>query len=233
MNIGVIPARGGSKRIPRKNIKLFHGLPVIAYAIKVAKESGVLDEVFVSTDDEEIADVAESFGAVIPWIREKDLSDDNATTLSVMQDAVNKLRFNLNGLENICCIYPATPLLKPSFITQGLQVLEDGDWDYVLSATRAKTPPERFFSLGVTKRIEMHFPKHEATRTQDFSLSYHDAGQFYWGKRSSWESGVPVFSGNSTIIEIPSALSVDIDTLDDWHQAERLFELQKDLKIEY
>ena len=229
MNIAVIPARGGSKRIPRKNIKLFHGLPVIAYAIKVAKESGVLDEVFVSTDDEEIAEVAESFGAVIPWIRAKDLSGDNATTVSVMQDAVNKLRLNLNGLENVCCIYPATPLLKPSFITQGLKVLEDGGWDYVLSATQAGTPPERFFSLGVTKRIEMHFPQYEATRTQDFSLSYHDAGQFYWGRKSSWESGMPVFSSTSTIIEIPSALSVDIDTLDDWHQAERLFELQRDL----
>ena len=228
MNIAVIPARGGSKRIPRKNIKLFHGLPVIAYAIKIAKNSGVFSEVFVSTDDEEIAEVAESFGATIPWMRPKDLSDDYTTTVSVMQDAVNKLKSSLNDLEYVCCIYPAIPLLKPSFISQGLQILEDGDWDYVLSASRAETPPERFFSLDEANGVEMHFPEQELTRTQDLLPSYHDAGQFYWGKKSSWESGLPIFSSTSTIIEILSDLSFDIDTLDDWHRAERLFEIQKD-----
>jgi pseudaminic acid cytidylyltransferase len=227
MNIAVIPARGGSKRIPRKNIKLFHGLPVIAYAIKAAKESEIFDEVFVSTDDSEIAQIAESFGATVPWLRPKDLSDDYATTVSVMKDAVEKLKTNLIDLENICCIYPTTPLLKPSFISQGLQILEDGDWDYVLSASRAETPPERFFSLGANKRVEMHFPEHEVTRTQEFLTAYHDAGQFYFGRRSSWESGLQIFSSRSTIIEIPRELSVDIDTLDDWHYAEYLFTMQR------
>lgn len=145
MNIAVIPARGGSKRIPRKNIKIFQGLPVIAYAINAAKESEVFDEVFVSTDDEEIAEVAESFGATIPWLRSKDLSDDYATTVSVMQDAVKRLKLNLMDLENICCIYPATPLLKPSFLSQGLEILESADWDYVFSGLKINTPPQRFF----------------------------------------------------------------------------------------
>ena len=227
MNIAVIPARGGSKRIPRKNIKLFHGVPVIAYAIKTAKESGVFSEIFVSTDDEEIAEVAESFGATIPWMRPKELSDDHATTVSVMKDAVNKLKSSLNELEYVCCIYPATPLLQPSFISQGLQILKVGDWDYVLSAARAETPPERFFSLDSANGVEMHFPEHKAVRTQDFLPSYHDAGQFYFGKSSSWESGLPIFSSKSTIIEIPRELSVDVDTLDDWHYAEHLFAMQR------
>ena len=228
MNIAVIPARGGSKRIPRKNIKFFHGLPVIAYAIKAAKESEVFDEVFVSTDDEEIAEVAESFGATIPWLRPKELSDDYATTVRVLQDAVNKLKTNLIGLENICCIYPATPLLNPVFLSNGLKVLEDGDWDYVFSGLKSKTPPQRFFRLGIFKRVEMLLPDLEETRTQDLENYYSDAGQFYWGRKSSWESGLPIFSSKSTILEVPSESAVDIDTLEDWHQAERLFNFKKD-----
>ena len=227
MNIAVIPARGGSKRIPRKNIKPFHGIPVIAYAINVAQASGVFDEVFVSTDDEEIAEIAESFGATIPWLRTKDLSEDYTTTVSVIQDAVKKLKPKLNVLDYVCCIYPATPLLQPIYITQGLQILKDGDWDYVLSATRSESMPERLFSLGEANRVEMHFPENELIRTQDFLPSYHDAGQFYFGKSSSWESGLPIFSSKSSIIEIPRGLSIDVDTLDDWHYAELLFTMQR------
>ena len=144
MNIAIIPARGGSKRIPRKNIRLFHGIPVIAYAIKAAKESGIFDEVFVSTDDGEIADIAISFGAKVPWMRPKELSDDFATTVKVMQDAVKRFDTNLNRLEFVCCIYPTTPLLRPNLFLEGLRVLKDGDWDYVIAASLARTPPERF-----------------------------------------------------------------------------------------
>jgi pseudaminic acid cytidylyltransferase len=227
MNIAVIPARGGSKRIPRKNIRIFHGLPVIAYAIKTAKASGVFSEVFVSTDDEEIAEVARSYGATIPWMRSKDLSDDHSSTISVMQDAVIKLKSSFSELEYACCIYPATPLLQPSFISNGFQILKDGDWDYVISASRTGTPPERSFSLDSSKVVEMHFPEHQATRTQDIPPSYNDAGQFYFGRISSWESGLQIFSSKSTIVEIPRELSVDVDTLDDWHYAELLFEMQR------
>lgn len=227
MNIAVIPARGGSKRIPGKNIKLFHGVPVIAYAIKAAKVSEIFDEIFVSTDDEEIAEVAVSFGATIPWMRPKDLSDDYATTVNVMQDAVKKLKTNLVDLENICCIYPATPLLRSSFLSEGLKVLEDGDWNYVFSGLKTSTPPQRFFSLGASKGVEMFFPQYEATRTQDLEHYYSDAGQFYWGRRSSWESGLPIFSSKSTILEIPGESAIDIDTPEDWHYAEALFNLKK------
>lgn len=227
MNIAVIPARGGSKRIPRKNIKLFQGLPVIAYAIKAARESDLFDEIFVSTDDEEIAGVAESFGATIPWLRPKNLSDDYATTVSVMQDAVKRLNLSELNLENICCIYPATPLLKPIFLSDGLKVLKDGDWNYVFSALKSNTPPQRFFSLGTSKQVEMLFPEFEITRTQDLEHYYSDAGQFYWGRKSAWEAGLPIFSSKSTILEIPGKSAVDIDTPEDWHYAEALFNLIK------
>ena len=225
MNVAVIPARGGSKRIPRKNIKLFHGLPIIAYAIKVARESEIFDEIFVSTDDEEIAEVAMSFGATIPWMRPKNLSDDYATTVSVIQDAVKRLKINLINMENICCIYPATPLLKPSFLSEGLKVLKNGDWSYVFSALKASTPPQRLFSLGTSKGVEMLFPQFEITRAQDLDHYYSDAGQFYWGSASSWETGLPIFSSKSTILEIPSESAIDIDTQEDWHYAENLFKL--------
>ena len=227
MEIAIIPARGGSKRITRKNIKLFHGLPMIAYAIKLAQESKVFDDVLVSTDDKEIAEIAVNFGAKIPWMRPNELADDHATTLNVMQDAVIRLGPKLGTNDNVCCIYPATPLLEPSYLGQGLKIMKTGDWDYVISALRADTPPERFFSLGEAKEIQLHFPQNEFARTQDFQTSYRDAGQFYWGKKSSWESGNPIFSSKSTIIEIPNESAVDIDTLGDWNQAERLYELKK------
>jgi len=227
LNIAIIPARGGSKRIPRKNIKLFHGLPVIAYAINAARESEIFDEIFVSTDDEEIAEVATHHGAKIPWMRPTDLSDDFATTVDVIQDAVNRLKTKYVDLSNICCIYPASPLLEPSYLAEGLQILEDGDWSYVFSAVKAITSPYRFFSLGTSNRVEMLFPKYEYSRTQDLPDLYSDAGQFYWGRKSSWESGLPIFSSNSNILEIPRESAVDIDSLEDWHYAEYLFNLLK------
>ncbi len=226
MNIAIIPARGGSKRIPRKNIKLFHGLPVIAYAIQTAKKSEIFDEVFVSTDDEEIADIARSFGATIPWIRSTDLSDDYTTTVRVMQDAVEKLDASLNNLRNICCIYPATPLLKSIFLSESYKVLEEGKWNYVFAGVRQETSPARFFSMGSSGGVEMLFPEHLETRTQDLVDVFADAGQFYWGPKSSWLSALPIFSQNSTIVEIPKKMVLDIDTMYDWRRAENIFATQ-------
>jgi pseudaminic acid cytidylyltransferase len=232
MNIAVIPARGGSKRIPRKNIKLFHGLPIIAYAIKTAKECEIFDEVIVSTDDEEIAEVSLSLGATIPWIRPKDLADDFSTTLSVMQHAAKKLKMSLIELENICCIYPTTPLLESEFLVRGHKLLVADDWNYVFSGLRVNANPHRFFSLQNSGEVEMLFPQHESTRTQDLDTIYEDAAQFYWGTASSWESGLPIFSSKSTVIELPRESYIDIDTEVDWLQAEHLFEAREGLKIE-
>jgi len=225
MNIAVIPARGGSKRIPRKNIKLFNGVPIITYAINAAKESGVFDMIFVSTDDKEIAEVAISLGVEVPYIRSKELSDDHATTLDVMQDLVGKLQISLTEMENVCCIYPATPLLKPEFLLRGLEILKGSDWNYVFSALKTITSPQRCFSISDTKGVELLFPEFESTRTQDLPTSYSDAGQFYWGRRTAWESGQLIFSEKSTILELPREFALDIDTIYDWEHAERLFEI--------
>jgi pseudaminic acid cytidylyltransferase len=223
MNIAIIPARGGSKRIPRKNIKSFFGVPIIGYAIKVAAESEVFDKIVVSTDDNEIAEIARSFGASVPWIRASQLSDDFATTVSVMQDAVKKLDSNLVNIENVCCIYPTTPLLKPEHLIEGLRILNDGKWDYVVAASRSKTPLERFLTIGENHEIVMRFPEHETSRTQDLPLAYNDAGQFYWGKKTSWESALPLFTSRATILEIPRECVIDVDTPDDWQYAERMY----------
>ncbi len=224
MNIAIIPARGGSKRIPRKNIKLFQGIPVIAYAIKTAQDSRVFSEIYVSTDDEEIASIAKSFGAQVPRLRTKELSNDFATTLSVIKDEVIKLKLEVGNIQNVCCIYPATPLLESKLLRKGLEILESGDWNYVFPGVQVGAPLERVFTLGTSSEVKMITPEHINTRTQDLPRAFYDAGQFYWGKASAWESGLPIFSSSSTILEMPRDSLVDIDTIEDWHYAERLFE---------
>jgi N-acylneuraminate cytidylyltransferase len=199
---------------------------VIAYAIQAARESEIFDEVFVSTDDEEIAEIAKSFGATIPWIRSRDLSDDYTTTVRVMQDAVGKLDANLTNLRNVCCLYPATPLLKSTFLSESYKVLEEGKWEYVFAGVRQETSPSRFFSIGSSGGVEMLFPEHLETRTQDLVDVFADAGQFYWGPKSSWLSALPIFSQKSTIIEIPRKMVLDIDTMYDWECAENIFATQ-------
>jgi N-acylneuraminate cytidylyltransferase len=231
-SIAVIPARGGSKRIPRKNLKLFDGLPIIAYAIKTAQDSGIFSEVMVSTDDEEIAEVALGFGANVPWRRSKNLADDYATTVSVIQDTAIKLKESYADLENICCIYPTTPFLRSEYLVKGRKELINGDWSYVFSGLKVNSNPQRFFLQNRTGEVEMLFPQYETTRTQDLVPIYHDAGQFYWGTTSAWELGLPIFSSKSTMIELPNQSVIDIDTEEDWLQAERLFEAQRRLKNE-
>jgi len=225
LNIAIIPARGQSKRIPRKNIKKFHGSPIISYAIRNAIASGLFDEVIVSTDDLEIAKIAEQFGADVPWLRSEELSGDFVSTVSVMQDAVARLGGDTGDASNVCCIYPATPLLDSNCLSVGLKTLENGSWDYVISATLAEAPPERFLSLGDGNQIIFKYPEYQLSRTQDLGNSYRDAGQFYWGTKTAWFNGLPLFTSRSTIVEVPRQFAVDIDTAEDWHYAEALFQL--------
>jgi len=226
LNIAIIPARGGSKRIARKNIKSFLGIPLIAYAITAAKKTKLFEQIIVSTDDQEIADIALSFGALVPWLRDTELSDDHATTLSVVSDAVTRIFPSMDGTSQVCCIYPATPLLKPDYICQGLVKLVEGEWDYVISALPVRANPEKTFSLDSNQSIKLKNPKAEQLRSQDLEGSYIDAGQFYWGTRSSWEGSLPIFSSRSTILELPMYSTVDIDTLDDWEYAEQLYRIR-------
>jgi N-acylneuraminate cytidylyltransferase len=228
MNIAVIPARIGSKRIPKKNIKLFNGLPMIAYAIQVAKDTKLFDEVVVSTDDDETKEIAISFGAVVPWKRSTSLSDDYTTTSNVMADAAKRLASDFVGLQNLCCVYATVPLLDAMYIHNGLMELKSKNWNYVFSAMRAQRQPERFFSLTEDKKVKMHYSEHQTIRSQDLPVSFFDAGQFYWGTLTAWEQERPIFSIDSTVIELSSYSTVDIDSIEDWKFAEKLFAIKKE-----
>ncbi len=201
---------------------------MISYAIKVAQGSQIFDRIIVSTDDEEIATISESFGASVPWKRPSELADDFATTLDVMQDAATRLASDVDANTNICCIYPATPLLSIHPIKAGALLIQDNAWDYVISAVRNSTPIQRTFALDESKRVRLNFPEFEMTRTQDLPITYHDAGQFYWGPLNSWKSKSSIFAGKTTIVELPSHATVDIDNEEDWIFAERLYSLLKE-----
>jgi len=231
-NIAVIPARGGSKRIPNKNIKLFHGLPIISYAITNALRSKLFDVVVVTTDSQEIANIATMCGAVVPWLRSEELSNDFATTSQVMKDAYVKINAIYPETKNLCCIYPATPLLMDEHLWQGFRELEKGSWDYVFSATKVLESPDRYFQIRKSRDIEMPKSEYEFSRTQDLSEFYKDAGQFYWGTNESWKLELPIFTSRSTIIDLPSERAVDINTIQDWHYAEFLYLSKRDEKID-
>jgi pseudaminic acid cytidylyltransferase len=225
--IAIIPARGGSKRIPKKNIKNFAGHPVIYFPIATALKSGLFDFVYVSTDDEEIAQLAIEFGALVPTLRSPELSNDHATTLDVISDAVGNLQFKDDDVF-VCCIYPTTPLLLPIYLESGLQKLREGDWDYVVSALKTGSPPERLFKINGVGNIEMYRGDFEFSRTQDLTISFEDAGQFYWGTLSAWRERLPIFSSKSTIVEIPRLGALDVDTQEDWDNLNELYRLQQD-----
>jgi len=222
MNIAIIPARGGSKRIPHKNIKLMGGVPVIAHAIKIALESELFSQIYVSTDSEEIANIAKDYGALVPQLREANLSDDYATTISVISDSVSKLDSELADLENICCIYPVTPLLKPVRIVEAYEILMSRDVDYVFSVKSHESSLLRSFRLDSSNQPVMISSSDEFTRSQDLQNLYQDAGQFYWGTKTAWKSLRPIFSGKSSVIVLDKWEAIDVDTLDDWNIVEGL-----------
>ncbi|MCH1782997.1 pseudaminic acid cytidylyltransferase [Psychrobacter glaciei] len=224
-NIAVIPARGGSKRIPRKNIKMFHGKPLISYSIEAAIKSNCFDRVIVSTDDEEIAEVALSFGAEVPFLRNKELSNDFAGTTPVIQDAIFQL--DDNDIEYICCIYATAPMISEQDICAGLNTIElKENCNYAFSITTYDFPIQRSLSLNQENIVAMHSPDLFNTRSQDLEECWHDAGQFYWGTREAWQQGLPIFSSNSIGIKLPRHRVQDIDTLEDWDMAEMLYQIR-------
>ena len=223
MNFAIIPARGGSKRLRKKNIRDFCGKPVIAYAIENALSLGIFSEVIVTTDDPDIASISRDYGAQIPEMRPGNLSDDYATTLDVMKYAVANYVPKSENKNAVCCIYPTTPLLSPRFVLEGQQLFESGEWDYVISATRYSHPIERAFTINRSGPVEVINPEYVFTRTQDLSDSFYDAGQFYWGERQTWITGKSMFLSRMTAVEIPKLQSIDIDTLEDWILAEHIY----------
>lgn len=222
MNIAIIPARGGSKRIPRKNIKVFCGKPMIAWSIEAAKASGLFDHIIVSTDDAEIAQVAQDYGAEAPFLRPADLSNDYAGTTEVIAHATRWALEQGWAVTAVCCIYATAPFVQVADIKRGLDVLESGDWAYAFSATDFAAPIFRSFKQAANGGIEMFYPEHFATRSQDLPDALHDAGQFYWGRPSAWLEEKMIFSQQSSPIIIPRWRVQDIDTQEDWERAEIL-----------
>jgi len=181
MYLAVIPARGGSKRIPRKNIKLFYGRPMIAWSIEAAQKSGCFDNIIVSTDDDEIAEIARAYGATVPFKRPRELADDHTGTTPVIAHAADWHRTQGMALSAVCCIYATAPFVQAGDIRKGLQMLQAERCDYVFSVTSYPFPIQRSIRITAAGRVEMFYPDQFKTRSQDLEEAYHDAGQFYWG----------------------------------------------------
>jgi N-acylneuraminate cytidylyltransferase len=223
MRLAVIPARGGSKRIPRKNIKPFGGLPMIAWSIAAAKLSGCFDRIIVSTDDIEIAQVAQSQGAEVPFMRPPELSDDHVSTIPVIAHSIRWQ--NANGLQatEVCCIYATAPFVQANDLQHGCRLMRETGADYVFSVTRYAYPIQRALRLTPGSRVKMWNPEHYQTRSQDLEEAFHDAGQFYWGQADAWLNQRPIFSSNAAPIILPHERVQDIDTPEDWREAEIKF----------
>jgi pseudaminic acid cytidylyltransferase len=228
MRVAVIPARGGSKRIPRKNIKEFCGKPIMAWSIDAALKSGLFDRVIVSTDDREIASTAESLGAEVPFMRPPELSDDHAGTSVVIAHALEWLRQQGMNPDLVCCIYATAPFISSDDLQLGFKLLQESGADFAFSVTSYAFPIQRAIRLTSGGRLEMFQPEHFTTRSQDLEVAYHDAGQFYWGKSHAWCSGKTIFGPNSIPIVIPRSRVQDIDTPEDWERAELMFHALKD-----
>lgn len=224
MNICVIPARGGSKRIPRKNIKDFQGKPMIAYSIEAALSSSCFDRVIVSTDDNEIAEVAIRYGAEVPFMRPDVLSNDYAGTIPVIRHAIEWLIKSGVNPKLVCCLYATAPFVTPDFIKLGLKQLNDTGATYAFSVTSYAFPIQRAFKISTKLGIEMFTPENFNTRSQDLEDAWHDAGQFYWGVVEAWLTEKVIFGAESTAVILPRHNVQDIDTPEDWERAEWLFE---------
>ena len=221
--IAIIPARGGSKRIPRKNIKYFHGKPLIAYSIQTALESNIFEKVIVSTDDEEIAKIAKEYGAEVPFIRPKELSDDFSTTQAVIDHALAYLDEKEERYKYVCTIYATAPLLQAKYLVEGLENLKKSDAINAFSATSMPFPIQRTFKIDKNGRCEMFTPEHYASRSQDLEEAFQDAGQFYWSKLDKTSDKI-MFGADSIPVILPRHLVQDIDTPEDWERAEKLYE---------
>jgi pseudaminic acid cytidylyltransferase len=223
MRLAVIPARGGSKRIPRKNIKEFYSKPMIAWSIEAARQSGCFDRIIVSTDDEEIADVARNWGADVPFLRPSQLADDYTPTVPVIAHAIQWQLENGERPSEVCCIYATAPFIRVADLQRGLELLEQTGCEYTFTVTSYASPIQRALRITEQLRVQMINREHFNTRSQDLEEAYHDAGQFYWGRAESWLSGKSIFSMNSAPILLPRYLVQDIDTSEDWARAELMF----------
>lgn len=219
MIIAIIPARGGSKRIPRKNIRSFAGRPMLAHAIQAAKESGIFERILVSSDDNEIRQIAADYGAESPFPRPAELSNDHTATAPVIKHAVIACEEMGWTIDWACCIYPAAPFIRTQDLVAGLDLLRRSSADFCYPVTEFPSPIQRALRRYPDGRLSFFQPEHEMTRTQDLEPAYHDAGQFYWGSRRAWIEN-PRMHSSGVGLRIPQWRVIDIDTPEDWARAE-------------
>lgn len=227
-NLAIIPARGGSKRIPRKNIKLFMGKPIIAYSIEAALQSGLFDEVMVSTDDEEIAEVAKQYGAKVPFMRSAKTSSDYATTADVIIEVLGKYKEQNQEFETVCCLYSTAPFVTPGRLIEAYSKLND-EICSVFTAVAYSYPVQRSLRISDGK-IKMVHPEYMNTRSQDLEIIYHDAGQFYMSKVEYFIKYKTFWADNTAGLILSEMEVQDLDTLTDWQLAEMKYQLIRDYK---
>lgn len=218
-SVAIITARGGSKRIPRKNIKSFCGKPIIAYSIEAALNSGVFETVMVSTDDKEIADISQKYGAEVPFLRSQKTSNDFATTADVIMEVLEQYRENDTAFDAFCCIYPTAPFVSDSILKEAMEKLESTDVDTVMPVVRFSFPPQRALCIneGI---VSFHYPEFATSRSQDLEPLFHDCGQFYACRVNSFQTYQSIVMPKTQPIIIPEMLVQDIDNLSDWQIAE-------------
>jgi pseudaminic acid cytidylyltransferase len=224
-NICIIPARGGSKRIPRKNIKEFLGKPIITYSIKAATDSKLFDEVMVSTDDEDIANIAKKYGAKIPFIRSQKNSDDFATTYDVIREVIQNFKDNGKEFDNLCCIYPCAPFVTKEILIKAYAQLKENNFDTVFPIIAYSFPIQRALRKDGDK-VSMILEENINIRSQDLEDSFHDAGQFYWCKTEQLMKSKRLLTSNTGGVVISELEAQDIDTKTDWKLAELKYQLK-------
>jgi len=224
MKVAVIPARGGSKRIPRKNIREFAGKPMIAHAISAAKQSGLFERIVVSTDDRDIACIAREWGADTPFTRPAELADDYTATVPVIAHAITACQALGWDIDYACCIYPCAPFIQTTDLMHALDLLQTTQAAYSFPVTEFPSPIQKALRRLPDGQMQPFYPEFELARTQDMEPAYHDAGQFYWGKTDAWLINDKIHR-SGVGLPIPSWRVVDIDTTDDWERAVIFYEL--------
>lgn len=220
-NLCIIPARGGSKRIPRKNVKPFLGKPMLAYSIEAAKQSGLFDEIMVSTDDAEIAEVAKQYGAKVPFLRSSETASDFATTNDVIREVLQKYNEIGQEFDNFCCFYATAPLVQSKDVVAAYERLLNSSFTLVYPVVQFSYPIWRCLDLKEDGTMTRHWPEFEMSRSQDLPKEYHDTGTFYWHKTKEWLSGNILVGG----IEVDETSIQDIDTETDWKLAEMKYRI--------
>jgi pseudaminic acid cytidylyltransferase len=226
--VAVVPARAGSKRIPHKNIKPFAGKPMIAHSIAALQSAGVFDRIIVSTDSDQIAKIAQEFGAETPFMRPRELADDFVPTAPILTHALNFLTESGYPVAYLCCLYATAPLVQPQYIRQGYQLIREKKVGSVFSVTSFDFPIFRALKITDSGQLEMFWPEHELTRSQDLPQAYHDAGQFYWVDARRFREVPKLYTKDAMPVILPRYLVQDIDTEEDWTRAELMYKLLKE-----